>query len=299
MKYSLRQLEVFLATAHYGNVSRAAEQLSMSQSAASSALKELEQQFDMQLFDRIGKRLQLNAFGHSVRPKAEALMEQAQDLQSVFVQHGSDNMMGSLKVGTTMTIGHDAAIDIINQFKVLHPNTKVSLDISNTANIAQSVENYELDIGMIEGELYHPQLETINWREDELVVFCHAQHPLAKKQADGLLVTDEDLIAYEWVVREQGSGTRQTFERAMHDLLPHLTISLELQLVSAVKQAVAKNLGVGCLSSLSLKEEFENGTFVQLHIPERNFERHFYFILHKQKYQSEDLKRWLELSKNF
>ena len=70
MKYTLRQLEVFLATAFHENLTRAAASLSMSQSAASSALKDLESQFDVQLFDRVGKRLQLNELGESIRPRA-------------------------------------------------------------------------------------------------------------------------------------------------------------------------------------------------------------------------------------
>ena len=67
MRYSLRQLEVFLSAAHFENITRAAESLSMSQSAASSALREFEQQFDIRLFDRVGKRLQLNEFGRQIR----------------------------------------------------------------------------------------------------------------------------------------------------------------------------------------------------------------------------------------
>ena len=77
MRYSLRQLEVFLATARYENVTRAAETLAMSQSAASGSLKELERQFDMKLFDRLGKRLQLSELGQQLRPQVESLLEQA------------------------------------------------------------------------------------------------------------------------------------------------------------------------------------------------------------------------------
>jgi len=80
MKYSFRQLEVFLAAAHFQNITRASESLSMSQSAASSALKELESQFDIQLFDRVGKRLQLNELGRLYRPKAEALLAEAENI---------------------------------------------------------------------------------------------------------------------------------------------------------------------------------------------------------------------------
>ena len=98
MRYTLRQLEVFLAAAHLQNITRAAESLAMSQSAASSALKELEQQFDVLLFDRVGKRLQLNEQGRLIRPKAEALLAQAQDLEQALLEHAE---AGPLKVGAT------------------------------------------------------------------------------------------------------------------------------------------------------------------------------------------------------
>ena len=81
MRYSLRQLEIFLAAAHFQNITRAAEYLNMSQSAASSALRELEQQFEMRLFDRVGKRLQINERGRMIRPRAEALLERARFLE--------------------------------------------------------------------------------------------------------------------------------------------------------------------------------------------------------------------------
>ena len=72
MRYSLRQLEVFLATARHENVTRAAASLAMSQSAASGSLRDLEQQYGVQLFDRVGKRLQLSELGRQLRPQAVA-----------------------------------------------------------------------------------------------------------------------------------------------------------------------------------------------------------------------------------
>lgn len=109
MRFSLRQLEVFLATAHFQNISRAAESLAMSQSAASSALKELEQQCDVQLFDRVGKRLQLNEQGRLVRPRAEALLEQARELEQALMLHKD---AGPVKVGATLSIGNYLAVGI-------------------------------------------------------------------------------------------------------------------------------------------------------------------------------------------
>ena len=102
MRYTLRQLEVFLATAHFENVSRAADHLSMSQSAASGALKELESQFEIKLFERAGKRLRLNELGRQLWPRAEALLGQARDLEAGLLAHQE---LGQLNVGATLPIG--------------------------------------------------------------------------------------------------------------------------------------------------------------------------------------------------
>ena len=289
MKYSFRQLEVFLAAAHFQNITRAAESLAMSQSAASSALKELESQFDIQLFDRVGKRLQLNELGRLYRPKAESLLAQATELEQAFSKHSE---VGALKVGATLTIGNYLAVGVMAKYMNTPTRPKVSLEVANTSSIARRVRDFELDIGLIEGELQSPELEVIPWREDELTVFCSPSHPLARKQA----LTDEDLRQAVWIMREQGSGTRQSFERGMHGLLPDLNILLELEHTEAIKRAVEADLGIGCLSKVVLVDAFKRGSLVPLSVPDyRKFDRQFYFILHKQKYRSAGIARWMSL----
>ena len=292
MRYTLRQLEVFLATAHFENVTRAAESLAMSQSAASGALKDLEQQFDVQLFDRVGKRLQANELANLLRPKAQALIEQARDLEQSLISHKA---VGQLKLGATLTIGNYLAVGLIAEFMQQSPGARVSLEVANTAAIAKQVLNFDLDIGLIEGELHHPDLEVRFWREDELVVFCAPDHPLARI---GVL-SDEDLLAADWILRETGSGTRQGFDRAMHGLLARQTIALELQHTEAIKRAVEAGLGISCLSRIALKDSFRRGSLVALHVPQRDLQRAFYFILHKNKYRSAGIERWLELCRNY
>lgn len=289
MKYSFRQLEVFLAAAHSQNITRAAETLAMSQSAASSALKELEAQFDIQLFDRVGKRLQLNELGRLYRPQVEALLAQSQELERALSQHTE---VGALKVGATLTIGNYLAVGVMAEYMQTQSHAKVSLEVANTRTIARRVSDFELDIGLIEGELQSSELEVIPWRSDELVVFCSPDHPLADSPA----LEDEDLRAATWIMREQGSGTRQTFERGMHGLLPGLNILLELEHTEAIKRAVEAGLGIGCLSKVCLADAFKRGSLIPLAVPShRNFDRQFYFILHKQKYRSAGIDRWMQL----
>ena len=291
MRYSLRQLEVFLACAHFQNVSRAAESLSMSQSAASTALKELEQQFDLRLFERTGKRLRLNELGRQLWPRAEELLERARELEVTLQAHGD---LGRLKIGATLTIGNYLAAGIMARYMEEQPGARVELEVANTAAIARGVLNFELDLGLIEGELNHPDLEMIRWRSDELVVFCAPDHPLARRAR----LNDDDLRAATWILRETGSGTRQTFERALAGLVPELNIRLELQHTEAIKRAVEAGLGISCLSRVSLSDAFARGALVELPVTHRSFDREFYFALHRQKYMSTSVKHWLELCKS-
>lgn len=286
MRYTLRQMEVFLAVAHFENITRAADSLAMSQSAASGALGDLERQFDIQLFDRHGKRLQINELGKLLRPRAEALLDRARELEGDLDQHQD---VGQLKVGATLTIGNYLAVELIARF-MAEQRGKVSLHVANTAEIARQLANFDLDVGLVEGELQHPDLELIPWREDELVVFCAPGHPLARLGR----LDDEHLLAADWILREPGSGTRQAFDRAMTGILPRLHVLLELQHTEAIKVAVEQGLGIACLSRIALEGAFGHGRFVPLAV-ERNLRRRLYLVLHRSKYRSAGIERWLAL----
>ena len=291
MRFTLKQLQVFLAVASHENVSLAAQELAMSQSAASTSLKELEHRFGLRLFDRIGKRLQLNDQGNTLRSKAAALLAGAEELENSLI--GASDI-GELKVGATLTIGNYLAIGIIAAFMKEHPDAKANLNVENTASIAAKVRNFELDIGLIEGELQEADLDVSYWREDELALFCAPTHPLASHRE----LQDEDLLSADWIIREQGSGTRQAFDRAMTGILSNLKLRLELQHTEGIKRAVEAGLGIGCLSKITLEEAFKRGSLVPLACPHRNWTRQFYFILRPQKFLSHGVRSWMEHCKN-
>lgn len=288
MRYSLRQLEVFLATAHFENITRAAESLAMSQSAASGSLGDLEKQFGVQLFDRVGKHLKLSELGAQLRPRAERLLEQAVDFEQALQ---GEEVLGRLKIGATLTIGNYLAVGMIAEFRRRYPSADVALTVANTESIVERVVNFELDLGLIEGEVNHPDLNTLRWRNDELQVFAAPGHPLASKT----VLSEGELMAAQWILREPGSGTRQTFDRAMHGILTRLNIAMELQHTEAIKRAVEAHLGIGCLSTISLAEAFARGSLVPLKVEGRDFSRQFNIITHRSKFHSASLNEWLRL----
>jgi DNA-binding transcriptional LysR family regulator len=287
MRYSLRQLEVFLAVARVGSVSGAGEALAMSQSAVSSALGDLERQFGLQLFDRIGKRLRLSELGQSVRAQAEGVLDRASELEAAFEGRAA---IGLLRIGATLTIGNHLVAPLMARFMRENSGAELTLAVANTEEIARRVANFDIDVGLVEGEIQHPDLEVTPWRDDELVVFCPPGHRYAKKRA----LTDADLRAARWIVREHGSGTRQTFDRAMHGL-GQLDIVLALEHTEAIRGAVAAGLGLGCVSRIALQESFDHGTLAPCRVPHRDFRREFYLLLNRHKYRGRGLALWLAL----
>ncbi len=288
MKYTLKQLQVFAETARFGNISRAADVLSLSQSAASNALKELESQFDVQLFDRIGKRLKLNETGKSIRAQTEKLLEQANSLESIL---SKESALGELKIGATLTIGNYLISNMMVDYLQQNPNGKIDLKVDNTALITQKILQFQLDIGLIEGEVNHPDLNITTWRGDELTLFASPTHPLAQKNK----LDKSDILTAKWILREKGSGTRQIFERDMGSLFKEINILLELGQTQAIKQAVKSGLGIGCLSKIALQESFEAGSLVPLNYEKIQFLRQFYIVTHKQKYISNAMQAWQKI----
>jgi len=218
----------------------------------------------------------------------ESLLEQARALEQALA---GEELSGRLQIGATLTIGNYLAVNMIADFRQQYPQAGVVLSVANTETIVERVARFELDMGLIEGELRHPELHIVHWRHDELVVFAAPGHPLAQVEA----LSDQQLLGLSWIVRERGSGTRQAFDRAMHGLLADLHIAMELQHTEAIKRAVEAGLGVGCLSRICLAEAFRRGSLVPLAVPGRDFRRELFLITHRDKYHSATLKQWLAL----
>ena len=290
MKYSLRQLEIFVAISRTESVSRAAEVLSLSQSAASTALSELERQFDLQLFDRVGKSLRINETGQQLLPRAVELIDRAKEIENLLQGHAG---FGHMKIGATLTVGNYLATILVARFLQEHPESRIQLQVHNTSSIVQQIANHELDLGLIEGDCNHPDIEVQPWVADELVIFSAPSHPLAKQRK----VPMEQLLQEQWILREKGSGTRATFDRAFHNHHSELKIRLELEHTEAIKRAVESGLGIGCISRLALKDAFRRGSLVPLSTPSLDLGRFFYFLWHKQKYQTTGIREFLNLCK--
>ena len=130
-----------------------------------------------------------------------------------------------------------------------------------------------------------------HWVADELVVFCAPTHRLAGADEVAL----EQLAGEAWILREQGSGTRETFDQAMRHHRGPVEVRLELEHTEAIKRAVESGLGIGCISRLALRDAFRRGSLVPLEVPALDLRRSFHFVWHRRKYPSEAMREFLSL----
>ncbi len=266
MNITLKQLTVFTATARLEGITKAAQELCLTQSAASQSLKELEGILGYELFSRFGRKLAINEQGKDLLNKANQMLA----LQAQIQQPQSNTLQGVLNVAASVTIGSYVMPELLANFVAQHPLVEPKLFISNSEGVIARLMAGQAHIGLIEAPISHQQLLISPWCNDQLAIFCSQQHPLAKQEQ----LTIKQMSAQRWILREHGSGTRSVFISAMQQQGATVNNSMDLARQEAIKQAVKAKLGLGVLSYLSIKQELAFGLFKQLHTP-LNLNRQF------------------------
>lgn len=262
MALTFRQLEIFEKIAATGSVTKAGEELLLTQSAVSMALSQLEQQSVTPLFERSGRRLLLNDSGRLLLTEARDIMMGVRRIE-LMLQGDSDQLVGELLIGGSTTIGNYLLPALLGTFARQYPKTRVELRVGNTQQVAEWLESGDLDIAFVEGPCHSRGLVAVNWRDDELVVVTAPDHQWAGQKH----ATAEMLASAPWIMREKGSGTREVFENAMENAGSSYAIALEFGHTEAIKNGVASGLGVSCLSRIAVHRELEYGLLVEVKSP--------------------------------
>ena len=286
MRLTLRQLQIFSAIAKTGSTAAAAQHISLSQSAVSSALKELENILGADVFDRIGKRLVLNDNGRSLMPQALRMLSVA---ESIEVQFQADSELSvPLHLGASTTIGIYTLPKLLGGYQQ-NANLTAQVKIANTTEIVKAVAEFEVDLGLIEGHCNQTDLQIEPWYQDKLIIVASPQHPLAQQ-----VVSIEQLQQARWLLREQGSGTQEATEQMLLPYLHRLQPAIELSHSEAIKQAAIAGLGIACLSHSVVEQALQSGELTQLHTPIPPLARNLFLIYHQSKVLSKSLQRFVE-----
>ena len=289
---NLKQLRIFQKVCATGNMTKASEKLYMTQPAVSHVISALEAELGYPLFDRISRKIYLNDAGSLFLSKTNKLLESFEDLKQSAKDIGA---CPTLRIGSSITIANFTLPKIMKQLSVQNLPASYKVIVENAAEIEQKLLQNEIDIALIEGVIYHPQLIKIPFSSHELYVICSAEHPLAGKKSISL----RELAGCPLLLREKGSAVRSAFDSAL--LIKN--ISLEPDWVSvnsqALIQAVLLNLGVTVLPKILVEKEIKSGLLRAKRIEGIRLTTVNHIVYHKDKYQTKAFQVFLETAKQF
>jgi DNA-binding transcriptional LysR family regulator len=286
MNLTQRHLALFEAIARLNSLTMAAQEQTISQSAASQSLKEMEKQLGYALFQKTGRQLRLTEAGQGALPRVRQVLAGLESLK-----YPNEGFIGGpLVVAASETIASYLLPQLLQDFVQLYPKVEPVLDIQNTEAVVYSIEHGKARIGFIEGPAHSSLVQVHHWRDDHLTVFAGPDFI----RSDSAQLLKSELATAPWIVRESGSGTRAVFDQAFHQLglSPYIKLSLPRQ--EAIKQSARAGLGIGCLSELAIADELAAGLLVSLDTA-LNLKRTFSMVQHKQTPESALVERF----KNF
>ncbi len=266
---TLRYIKVFLALARTPNMREVAHRMFVSQAAVSSALRDFEAEIGVEVFDRVGRGIRLNEKGRLLEKRLAPLYHQ---LDNVLALLSSEELLGKLYVGASVTLANWVIPQILYDMKMRYPNVELDCLSGNTCEIVQHVEEGQLDMGFVEGDVNSMVLRIVPLGREELVVVT-ADAELAREPR-----SVEELMDHFWLLRETGSGTRETLLRHLTPLGLRPKHFLELSHTDAIKR-VLKNPGtLSCLSARVIRRELEDRELFTVNVKNVRFDRMFYCI---------------------
>jgi DNA-binding transcriptional LysR family regulator len=263
MHLTLRQLKIFARAASRSSLTRAAEDLHLSQPAVSMQIKQLEDAVGMPLFDRVGKGLQLTAAGRELERYAREITAKVDEIGEV-MDEIRGLKRGSLSIAVATTVSQ-YAIQAVAGFHKRYPGISVSLDVTNRKSLLSQLENNEADIVLMGFPPRKRQFVADPFMDNPLVVIAAAGHRLSGRKAINLA----EIAGETFLLREPGSGTRQAIERYLRNKGVTLSSTLFMSGNEAIKHGVEAGLGLAIVSRHTIALELKAGRLCEL--PVRGF----------------------------
>ncbi|HXH64048.1 MAG TPA: LysR family transcriptional regulator [Mariprofundaceae bacterium] len=277
MHLTLRQLAVFEAVANHMNYSRAAQQLHLSQPAASMQVKQLEENIGLPLFEQLGKKIFLTEAGHELLHYARDIRQQVEEAQLTLEE------LKGLKRGTLhLTMASTAnyfAPQLLAAFHQKYPEAKVQLDVTNRAGLIEAVRNNTTDMAIMGRPPEGQGLVGTPFMDNPLVIIAPPSHPLAKRG----MIRLQELAQEPFIVRESDSGTRIAAERFFAEHGIRLITGMEMNRSEAIKQAVMAELGLGIVSLHTLEMELTLKRLVVLKVEDFPIMRQWHIVYRQGK----------------
>ena len=291
---TLDQLKIFIAVAEREHITRAASALGLAPPSVSAAVASLEREFGTKLFHRVGRGILVTEGGKLLLDEARALINRA-DAVKLAMREFTGLSRGRLQIKASQTIASHFLPPRLVDFHQTYPGVALVVAVGNSTEVVNAIISGAVELGFVEDpeeELQDPRLAIEPIARDDLAMVVGANHPWARKEK----LKADDLEAGNWVAREDGSGTRAAFVKALDELgVPYsnLNIAIELPSNEAVLAAVLAGGGAAVLSVRVCADAVKAGTLTRL--PVSLSPRAFFAVQHADRYRSRAVSALLEI----
>lgn len=285
---TIRHLRVFITVADLGSMTKAAEELFIAQPSVSQTIKELEDSYNVRLFERLSRKLYITEAGKKLLSYARYIVSLFDEMEQKMRQSAESS---TLKIGTSVTVGTCILSKLYKKFLSNYPNADIKSIVDNTTVIEEMVLKSEIDFGLVEGPLHSKDIIAKPFMDDELILICGREHPFRTRP----YVDMEDLSRADFILRERGSGTRELFENFMLTQGITLNIKGTCNNAETIKNVVISNMGVSVISKMIVDRELKNRQLFEVKIDNIEFKRKFHIIYHKNKYISNPIENFWKL----
>jgi DNA-binding transcriptional LysR family regulator len=251
MNYTLNQLQIFLKIVQTNSITKASEELHLTQPAVSIQLKNFQNQFEIPLTEVVGRKIFITDFGHEIAQSAEAILNQVYAINYKTLAH-KGQLAGRLKQSVVST-GKYVMPYFLSEFMKQHSGIELMMDVTNKSKVIDSLENNEVDFSLVSILPPHLNVEKLELLQNKLFLVGKSTSDLDKKEYTKKIFNDLPII-----FREKGSGTRQAMEQYFEQ--SKITVQKKMELTSneAVKQALLAGLGYSIMPLIGIKNELHN-----------------------------------------
>ncbi|MEY2637240.1 MAG: hypothetical protein RLZZ197_1717 [Bacteroidota bacterium] len=253
MNYTLNQLQIFVKVVQTSSITKAAEELNLTQPAVSIQIKNFQAQFEIPLLEIIGKKIYVTDFGKEIAASAEGILEQVYAINYKTMAF-KDQLIGRLKVSIVST-GKYVLPYYLSDFLKANPGVEISIDVTNRGKVIESLEQNEVDFSLVSDQLESTQFDFIDILKNELVLVGNTETAAMNPSFDYNTFKHELPLIF----RESGSGTRKIMESYLKKQGVSSLKRIELMSNEAVKQAVMAGLGYSIMPLIGIKREIKEG----------------------------------------
>jgi len=288
MRATLHQLKVFRQVAISMNYTKAADELGLSQPAVSIQLKQLENNLDIFLFEKIGKTLYLTPAGKELKKFCDQLFVNFENIDMT-LSGLKGELAGELHL-SAVTSAKYFTPHLLGAFHKRHPKVNFYLDIVNREQIIKRLQENKDDLVIMGLVPETMSLAKHSFVDNPIILIANPHHPLAHRKNIPLT----ELVNHAFIHREQGSGTRKAFEQVLNENNIQLKVNMTLGNSETIKQAVMADLGLSAVSRHSVTLELATGVLVELDIENFPLQRSWSLVHHEAKHLSPIAKAFVE-----